>query len=296
MTKTYNIPNKIFTNNVCCFLVNPFNPLILRSTNNLVLRSINPLLYIFHSCKLIRVKSKQLLTKLYNLKNSEEKIQSIDDLQLLFTEIQSYQQQTNKYDNINMEQMNSLHYLDIHHWIFFIDKINIKYPQLLGQAGELDVMESNDVSEKITIEKEFEKNEAKSKKRRNSLPARFSFNTKNALNLANEDKRSPFQIFASIIQKLHQKYSPEEVDLLCKSCHQDLSVPQISKNGVFLGVPFIKALIKKYKRSPNLCYGNEAKIKKVFNEIGYSREDILHILNNDDDSKSEYDVIKRYKS
>ena len=75
-----------------------------------------------------------------------------------------------------------------------------------------------------------------------------------------------------------------------------MSVPTITKNGVFLGIPFIKALIKKYKRSPTLCYGIEAKIKKVFNELGYSREDILHILNDYDDAESKSAVLKKYES
>ena len=97
------------------------------------------------------------------------------------------------------------------------------------------------------------------------------------------DQRSQFEVFESILKKLHQKYSREEYELLCKSCNMDLAVPQISSNGVYLGNNFIRLLMKKYKRNNELSYGNDQNFLQLLGDLGYSKNEIYSLFTKDDE-------------
>ena len=106
------------------------------------------------------------------------------------------------------------------------------YHQLLLQSAELN-LDSETKPLSVNIDKTFEDHKLKSKRRRQSLPQRFSFNTKSTVNLASRDNRTPIQLFESILKKLHQTYKKDEVDLLCHSCNMDFAIPQITASHVF---------------------------------------------------------------
>ena len=99
--------------------------------------------------------------------------------------------------------------------------------------------------------------------------------------MASTDNRTPIQLFESILKKLHQTYRKDEIDLLCHSCNMDLTIPQITASHVFLGNEFVRNLIKKYKRTPELTYGDPKKISKILQELGYDHQSICDILSND---------------
>ena len=62
---------------------------------------------------------------------------------------------------------------------------------------------------------------------------------------------------------------------------------------MFLGNHFIKALITKFKRSPEICYGNQSKIKKVLQELGFNNSQIHNVLFSEptENDNSLYDQI-----
>ena len=82
--------------------------------------------------------------------------------------------------------------------------------------------------------------------------------------MAIPDNRSPLELFEAVLRKLHKQYRRDELEQLCASCDHDISIPQVTKNSVFLGNHFVKSLIRKFKRSPDICYGEPSKIKKSF--------------------------------
>ena len=156
--------------------------------------------------------------------------------------------------------------------------------EILVQTANLE--SGNKEFDNIEIEKSFNTHQLKSKRRRKSLPQRFSFNIKSSVNLAKQDNRRPLELFESIIKKLHKTYRYDEVELLCSSCDHDITIPQVTKNSVFLGNNFIKSLLKKFKRSPEISYGNPDKVTKILQELGYNHTEIYNVLNSDDDNAS----------
>ena len=111
----------------------------------------------------------------------------------------------------------------------FLDKtINflnpIGYPELA--AEEMHKKEEEDEEEEyagipeVQIEKHYEEAPVKSKVCRTCLPKWFKFDTKDSINLAKVDIRSPLEIFKSIIQKINGVYPREGVDLLCQACQR----------------------------------------------------------------------------
>ena len=133
----------------------------------------------------------------------------------------------------------------------------------------------------MEIEKHYAPAPAKRKALRASLPKRFKFDTKDSINIAQEDTRSPSQIFKSIIQMINGVYPREEVDLLCQACQQDLSIPEISPTGVFRGIRFIKDLVKYYKKNWSNKLWKPEEIKKTLQDTGYTREEISAVLQED---------------
>ena len=173
-------------------------------------------------------------------------------------------------------------YLDLEHYSF--KNYNIlqtfliphKTEPILSQSGTIDQNEV--IDDNIEINKEFETHQLKSKRRRGSLPKRFSFDIKNSKNVANPDTRTPLELFEAILRKLHGQYQHDELTQLCRSCDHDISMPQLTANDVFLGNHFVKALITKFKRSQDICFGNEDKIKKVLQELGFNHSQIHDVL------------------
>ena len=182
-------------------------------------------------------------------------------------------------EGIMMDQLQTVDYLNLEHILMRLPICRVIQSQTALFSNENDPSLG---SLNIKINKTFDDFQLKSKRRRKSLPERFKFNVKNSMDLSEPDKRTPFQLFESVICKLHQKYNNSEYELLCRSCNQDLAIPQMTNNGLFLGNEFIKLLIKKFKRSPELSYGNTGKISKLLSELGYSKEDVFVLLNGED--------------
>ena len=174
--------------------------------------------------------------------------------------------------DLMINQINEVEYLDLSHWMINVPKCFVSNENMQIQSAELN-SENVSVNKPLTVEidKHFDEHQLKSKNRRQSLPSRFLFNVKNTEDFSSPDQRSQFEVFESILKKLHQKYSREEYELLCKSCNMDLAVPQISSNGVYLGNNFIRLLMKKYKRNNELSYGNDHKIEQLLGDLGYSK-------------------------
>ena len=240
----------------------------------------------------------KLRTLKYQLKDSlEPETGDEDNSVILVQEVSQLARQHYflKSKNINNEIImidwyNDLEYLNIEHWAMNIPTYFISNTFIQAQAANVEISKVSNLENDInvsksldtSIDKEFEIHKLKSKKRRKSLPTRFSFNTKNTENLAKSDSRTPYEIFESILKKLHQQYTSQEYELLCKSCNHDLSIPQVTENGIFIGSTFIKSLMKKYKRSSELCYGNSKKITKLLIELGYDKSQIYSLLENNE--------------
>ena len=224
----------------------------------------------------LKIKIKEFKSQMDQVANPETEDKSRTMIQNIIHLARShYFLQSKKHNHdLIMDQIYDIQYLDIDHWILSVPKYFITSAQLQIQAADFD--SDTDVSKTldVKIDKYFEEHKLKSKKRRKSLPSRFSFNTKNAENFASPDQRSQFELFESILRMLHQQYTVPEYELLCKSCNYDLSVPQISENGVFMGNNFVKSLMKKYKRSQELCYNNNEKITQLLGELGYDKTEV----------------------
>ena len=170
------------------------------------------------------------------------------------------------------------------------------------QTDNIDIqLDNKDISHDtdIEIDKQFINHQLKSKRRRNSLPKRFSFDVKNSINLATPDNRSPLQLFEAVLKKLHKQYRHDEIDQLCASCNYDITIPQVTKNHVFLGNHFIKSLIRKFKRSPDISYGQPDRIKKILQELGFNNTEIYNVLyseTKDNENNLFEQLPKEYKS
>ena len=64
----------------------------------------------------------------------------------------------------------------------------------------------------------------------------------------------------------------------------DLAIPQITASHVFLGNEFIRSLIKKYKRCPELTYGDPEKISTILHDLGYDQQSVYDILNSNENN------------
>ena len=95
---------------------------------------------------------------------------------------------------------------------------NVEISKVSNLENDINVSKSLDTS----IDKEFEMHKLKSKKRRKSLPTRFSFNTKNTENLAKSDSRTPYEIFESILKNctnnIHHRNMNFHVNLVIMIC------------------------------------------------------------------------------
>ena len=193
-----------------------------------------------------------------------------------------YKQKKSKIYKFEWNVISTLSYLNLEHYFFGTNTLlhtfqkHQKIDHLLIQSGIIDT--DVDIDSNIEINKEFQNHKLKSKKRRNSLPKRFSFDVKNSKVLAEPDTRSPLELFEAVLRKLHGQYQRDELEQLCRSCEYDVSMPQITKDKIFLGNHFIKALISKFKRTSEICYGKENKIKKVLKEMGFDHSQIHDVL------------------
>ena len=240
----------------------------------------NVIMYMFliDSCGIIKVNNRNLIVRLHEMmmtqcndSHLQEVIKEVNDV--VFSQSKDY--------CIFLNQVHRLEYLDLNSWLFHNIKMFIQHSEILCQSTEI---KTNDTPLNIEIDKPFEMHQLKSKRRRASLPQRFSFNTKNTINTATKDNRTPIQIFEAILKKLHQTYNHEELKLLCQSCNYDLAVPQFTKEHVYLGNAFIKSLIKKFKRDKTLTYGEPGKIEQILKNLGYSKQELYDVLQDDVDN------------
>ena len=210
------------------------------ATNNLGLSSS----YFLDDVGIYKITNNTLLNSINQLRSQMSNRWDDQLLREVILEAQSvYCNQSKIFHDIEMINVNKLKYLNLERWVFQFSTDFVPNHQLLLQTAELD-SDSENKPLSVNIDKTFEDHKLKSKRRRQSLPQRFSFNTKSTINLASKDNRTPLQLFESILKKLHQTYRKDEVDLLCHSCNMDLAIPQISANHVFLGNNFIRSLIK----------------------------------------------------
>ena len=172
----------------------------------------------------------------------------------------------------------------IDHWIISLAK-QVKHClqyqdklDLIAEAAYLDDQFFNETV-KPRIEKKFTVNKLKSKKRRKSLPHRFKMDDRNSIILATPDQRTDLQKLKAIMRKLHCIFTPKEMKFYSNEVQRDLYIPETTSNNVFRGSNFIKALIKHYKQTYKLTYGDENAIKQTLHDIGYNDKSIDEILN-----------------
>ena len=82
------------------------------------------------------------------------------------------------------------------------------------------------------------------------------------------------------MRKLHCIFTPQEMKFYSKEVQRDLYIPEKTFNNVFRDSKFIKALIKHYKQTKKLTFGEENAIKQTLQGIGYQEKGIYEILNN----------------
>ena len=63
---------------------------------------------------------------------------------------------------------------------------------------------------------------------------------------------------------------------------------------MFLGNSFIKALIRKFKRTPELSYGQPEKIQKVLQSLGFNHAEIFNVLNTENDDPNNIDFYAHH--
>ena len=86
---------------------------------------------------------------------------------------------------------------------------------------------------------------------------------KNSIILATPDHRTDLQKFRAIMRKLHCIFSPQEMKFYSNEVQRGLYVPETTSNNVLRSSKFIKFLIKHYKQTNKLTYGEENAIKQT---------------------------------
>ena len=178
----------------------------------------------------------------------------------------------------------SLHYLDLNiSWMK-----NLQEKNILGQNSNILTSYHNQI-DRIKVEKIIPTNKLKSKKRRKSLPKKFQFREKESIIEEFRDTRTDFEIFKDCLEIIHKRFEPKHYQSLCRQCKYDIAADPFSKNGVFLGEDYVKKLMKLYKRSYPLSFGDKTKLQDMLKKLGYSREvvaDIFEYQNNDTNNLS----------
>ena len=86
------------------------------------------------------------------------------------------------------------------------------------------------------------------------------------------DDRSELQKLQSVIRKLQQIHTREELEFLCKVCKRDLLIPEQSEEGVTRGRAFVHKLLKHYRKTNTLSMGNQKVFDQILVDIGYPRD------------------------
>ena len=106
------------------------------------------------------------------------------------------------------------------------------------------------------------------------------------------DKRSVIDKFKSILATLQQIYPQETYENICVACQRDCAIPDLDhKTNTSICFQLYKKLIKHYKATNKLSYGETNQINEILQDIGVITDNVSKYNNCD---KVEKQILNCY--